>query len=189
MKLIKGFLVPFQATSAKDLFITKGWSSPFGFFRMPGDYVSRKGLENDIVRRFGYQGWVCHAGVINVTVLVFSFAILQSTLWSNGNWGNAYRIPRFHSCCIASVAKLCGFGFQEKYFSIWLDNMEVNRSITGITIFWQICWNTIGDNFHSEKSLLWWDCQSALVFRTPGRYSAVIVISFNSYQVFPDVLA
>ena len=39
---MQGFPVTFQATSAKDLFITKRWSSPFGFFRTPGDIGSRK---------------------------------------------------------------------------------------------------------------------------------------------------
>ena len=146
---------------------------------MPGDTGSRKGWENDLARRFGYPGWVCHAGVINITVMTFSFAILQSTLWINENGGNAYRISWFHSCCIACVAKLCGSGFQAKYFAIWLDNLKANRSITDIPIFWQICRNTIGDNFHYEKSFLWQDYQSALVFRIPGRYSAVIVICFN----------
>ena len=59
--LNQGFPVTFQATRAKDLFITKGWSSLFRFFKT---HWSTKSSENDIARRFGCQGWVCHAGVI-----------------------------------------------------------------------------------------------------------------------------
>ena len=107
-------------------------------------------------------------------------AILQRTLWIIENGGNAYRISWFYSCCIAYVAKLCWSGFQGSgYLSISLVNLEANRSITDISIFWQICWNTIGDNFHFKKSLLWQDCPSTLVFRISGRYSLVIAIWFN----------
>ena len=170
--LNKGFPVNFQATSAKDLFITKGWSSPFGFFRTPEDIGGRRGWENDIAWSFGYQGSVCHAGVISITVL--------STFWINENWGNAYRISWFYFCCIAYVAKLCWSGFQgSSYLSISLVNLEANWSITDISIFWQICWNTTGDNFHFKKSLLWQDCPSFLVFRISGRYSVVILTWFN----------
>ena len=122
----------------------------------------RKGWKNDIARRFEYKGCVYHAGVINGTALTSYFTILRKTLWINKNGRNTYRIYSFRSCYIESVARECGSAFQEKYFAVSLHNLEANRSIIGIPIFWQICWN-----------------QSTLVFRIRERYPVVIGICLN----------
>ena len=131
---------------------------PKGDLPLSGSSEHLETLEVEEFERMGYQIWVTGLSSscwrYRYYLLTFFFAILQSTLWINENGGKAYRISWSHSCCIVSVAKLCGSGCQAKYFAVSFDNLEANRSITGIPIFWKICWNTIGDNFHSEKSLL-----------------------------------
>ena len=85
-------------------------------------------------------------------------------------------------CCWASVPWLKGLGFLAKYWSSWWDSLDANKSPLSIPLLWQTFWNTFGESFHSDGSLLFWDCQSAPIFKEFGRYFVVIVIwCFKTY--------
>ena len=58
----------------------------------------------------------------------------------------------------------------------WWQALEANRSISGVTQFRFIIWNTLGDNKHSLESWKFLNAHLALTFNFPGRYSAVIII-------------
>ena len=89
------------------------------------------------------------------------------------------RIEFHGSFSIAFLAKLCGSGFQAKSFAIWLDNLEANRSITGIPIFWQVPFKYLLGQLPLQEVLVV-KRKSVQVFKIPGRDSAVIAICFKS---------
>ena len=66
-----------------------------------------------------------------------------------------------------------------------MDNLEANGSITSIPFFGKNV-RILLENFHSEKFLLWRDCQFALFFKISGTYYSVIVICLNItyFQMF-----
>ena len=77
---------------------------------------------------------------------------------------------------------LKGSCFQAKYWASWWISFDASKSTLGIPLFWQTCWKTFGQSFHSDEPLLFWDCQSASTFKELERYSAVTVIScFKRY--------
>lgn len=93
--------------------------------------------------------------------------------------GNAYPLRFSQLILKLSVAMASKSGFQLTYFGSCVFVLVAKRSISIAFTFLNICLNMSLFSIQSLESCLRLDNESAVWFRSPGRYSAVIVSSFS----------
>ena len=79
-------------------------------------------------------------------------------------------------CCTAPVAMLFGSGFIATYRRTWWRSLDAKRSAVG----YPECLIMLWCSFQSEGSLEFRESQSAWTFNLCGKYSAIIMIPWDS---------
>ena len=108
-----------------------------------------------IFNRTGCHDWLCQAGVTTI-ILIWSF-------WTFLILFLSLRMMKMHTEIVnpSPVATLWGSGCQTMYCGSWWQSLEANKSNNGFPKWLQICFKTVGQNFHLRLSWKFRDVQSA----------------------------
>ena len=151
-------------------------SSPFEFFKRSLLQVIKMDIGHShcfLVPQLWWPGWS-----YKDHLRYFVFEGFAQNFWDHAKWGESIK-TLVKQILLEDICWLAQWsGLHEKQVLIWWDNMETNRSISGVPLSWQILWNDWRASFHSEESELFLDSQSAVTFSFLGRYSAVRVIPY-----------
>ena len=130
----------------------------------------------DILSRRVYQGCVWHVSVTSIIASTFSRRALFITrpIKLEGGNGKQTFVPVLLYCIC------CKTGFHAIYWRSWWHSLEANRSIDGVPKTLVIFRKTFCRSLQSNDFVTFLDSQSALTFNLLGRYSAVIVIWWDS---------
>ena len=93
-------------------FVIRGWSFLFEPCYKSGTLGKTKGFRIESFSNWGYQNWVCHAGVIKIN-FAWSIKALCKTLPIRENGGNSYSFVWVQHIWKASLPLLYGSSFQE----------------------------------------------------------------------------
>ena len=130
----------------------------------------------DILNNWVYHGWEGHAGVIMISVHLPLIA-LANTLPVRVKGGKAYAFRCVQFIWNAFTIHVCESGCQFMYFGIWWHNLDANISTSIGTKACISFWNIGLFNTHSlDEFFISLEALFVLVFKVPGRYSAVSVI-------------
>lgn len=169
----------FLRLSRKEFFTTSWSGFPWGSTRNFGVVGERRRFSTHISGTSMHHRGACRRGFIKIMV-TFSSLSLFSALLMKQNRGNVKGYRWDYCCWKASFVLLCGSGFYIIYAGTWWRTLEAKKSMSVKPNAEITCLRTFLHNSHSRLSPKWQDFLSCLIFRTCGKSSAVILISFDS---------